>query len=261
MEKKHLRKKEEFIKFLIGNHYHFKFIMEDGGEESDYTLFDDISKFLRKNPIDEITDKELDEDTEMDSLPDFDTNKDDAYSYYDEDDNDERYEKLYNDSKKINRIKEYVDEYKDVYYNLGNIKNIEILEENYDINFTKIVSIPDGVVFRNKGNLVIPDIYKIPDNTEFRNDGHVYMEYIKKIGENVLFENEDKVHIRFLSIGGNTVEMQPEDLLDGILESIGSYNPYAKDTMSNLRELKGIGIDGISMSRILNKTISQINNN
>jgi hypothetical protein len=259
MEKKHLRKKEQFIKYLLENHYHFKFIMKDDKEEGDCSLFYDLREFMENNQEEDI-DRELDEDNEISILPIFDTNKHDPYSYYDEDDNEERYKRLHKNSKKLNKLKGDLDEYKDPYYNLKNIKNIVITDENYNIDFSRIYSIPDGVIFKNNGNLIIPDIYKIPSNTEFRNEGHVFMEYIKSIGENVLFMNEDKVHIRFLNIGSNIAEMYQEgDLLDGILERMGSYNPLAKDTASSISER--MGIEGISISRVLNKTISRINKN
>jgi hypothetical protein len=231
--------------------------MKDGKSVSDCSLFDDLDRFLL-NDIDEDVLEERDENGELRSLPDFDTNRDDPYSYYDEDDNDERYKEIRKISETENRLKRYLNSHIDKYYNLKNIKNIVILEENYDINFSGIFSIPDNVIFKNMGNLIIPDIYKIPSNTEFRSDGHVFMEYIKNIGENVLFQNKNKVHIRFLNIGGNTVEMQEGgDLLDGILERMGSYNPFAKDTISSINER--MGIEGISISRVLNKTISRMN--
>jgi hypothetical protein len=255
MEKKHLRKKEHLIKYLLENHYHFKFIMKDGKEEDDCSLFYDLREFMENNREEDI-DRELDEDNEISILPIFDTNKHDPHSYYDEDDNEERYKRIHKNSKKLNKLKNDLDEYKDPYYNLKNIKNIVITDENYNIDFSGIFSIPEGVIFKNNGNLIIPDIYKIPSDTEFRNEGHVFMEYIKSIGENVLFENENKVHIRFLNIGGNTVEMQEMDLLDGILERMGSYSRFSKDTATNISER--MGIDGISIARVLNKTISRI---
>ena len=46
MEKKHLRKKEQFIKYLLENHYHFKFIMKDDKEEGDCSLFYDLREFM-----------------------------------------------------------------------------------------------------------------------------------------------------------------------------------------------------------------------
>lgn len=229
--------------------------MKDGKEEDDCSLFYDLREFMENNREEDI-DRELDEDNEISILPIFDTNKHDPHSYYDEDDNEERYKRIHKNSKKLNKLKNDLDEYKDPYYNLKNIKNIVITDENYNIDFSGIFSIPEGVIFKNNGNLIIPDIYKIPSDTEFRNGGHVFMEYIKSIGENVLFENENKVHIRFLNIGGNTVEMQERDLLDGILERMGSYSRFSKDTATNISER--MGIDGISIARVLNKTISRI---
>jgi hypothetical protein len=55
---------KDLIEYLLENHYHFKFIMNDGKEEDDCSLFYDLREFMRNNQEEDI-DRELDEDNEI----------------------------------------------------------------------------------------------------------------------------------------------------------------------------------------------------
>jgi len=78
---------------------------------------------------------------------------------------------------------------------------IIVTQKNWTVNLDSLTSLPTGVVFSNKFDVLLGSLTSLPPGVEFKNGDRVWLQSLKSLPPGVEFKNEGDVNLNAL-IGG-----------------------------------------------------------